>query len=418
MADRVWGAGTGAGTNAKWSTAANWTGDTKPTTGDNVIFNNGVVLACTIDEATAELGNFTIGGTASGVYSGTITCTYKPQMTGNFVIESGSTAVFDLNADMDVDGDFTVDGGGTFDCGAGTITCAGNWDNKDQTTWTRGTSTVVLSGTEKTIIANQSKSCYDVTVSGSYTIDLTTTTGFYANHNLIVSGTLTATDYLYVGGDLSVSGTLNGGGNVYINTSFSSMTGTYSPGATVIRYTFTFTATGTFGGTFYLTPDSAATLTCGTGTRTFTGAVTFGHTTAGRTLTVDDSVNNPSWVFQGAVTVATGGTQTWTKGSGTITFSGTNDQTITTPAGWTGALEDIVVNKTSGSVKQVGNVFTDTFTLTDGDWDPNGNTLDSAGSVSVAAGARFWDVTNNDASLAAGSTIDIAAGTLTLQGAA
>lgn len=42
MATRVWGAGSGAGSDGDWNTAANWTGDMLPVDGDIVIFDGAV----------------------------------------------------------------------------------------------------------------------------------------------------------------------------------------------------------------------------------------------------------------------------------------------------------------------------------------------------------------------------------------
>ncbi len=137
----------GNGTNI-WSDGANWSTAVKPQAGDTVTFTNTSVANCTVDEVTAEIASLTIGGTSSGVYSGTITGSNKIQMTGNMVIEDGCTGTFDMNADIDIDGDFTGDGVGvTVLCGSGTWTCDGNFDNKDIGTWTAETSTVVLTTT-------------------------------------------------------------------------------------------------------------------------------------------------------------------------------------------------------------------------------------------------------------------------------
>jgi hypothetical protein len=45
MATRVWGAGSTAGSDGDWNTATNWTGDTLPVNGDDVVFDGTVSIA-------------------------------------------------------------------------------------------------------------------------------------------------------------------------------------------------------------------------------------------------------------------------------------------------------------------------------------------------------------------------------------
>ncbi len=73
MAERVWGAGTGLGTNNSYSTASNWTGDTLPANGDDVIFNGTSVEDCTggMAQGGVDLHSFTV----TEDYTGTIGAT-------------------------------------------------------------------------------------------------------------------------------------------------------------------------------------------------------------------------------------------------------------------------------------------------------------------------------------------------------
>ncbi len=76
MSRRVWGAGSGAGTDNDFSTAANWTGDTAPANGDDVVFDATCVTNCTagMDQSAVNLNSLLV---TSG-YTGTIGATGAP----------------------------------------------------------------------------------------------------------------------------------------------------------------------------------------------------------------------------------------------------------------------------------------------------------------------------------------------------
>ena len=78
----------------------------------------------------------------------------------------------------------------------------------------------------------------------------------------------------------------------------------------------------------------------------------------------------------------------WSKGTGTITAAGTADQD------WDfngESVEDIDIDKTSGTVSLTGIVTTDSFTLTSGTFDANANTLTTTGNFTQAAGTTVLD---------------------------
>lgn len=408
MADRYYGAGSNSPPDGNWNTGANWTGDTVPGSGDVAIFRG--------DDADEDTN---------------CTCNVAIDVAGLTVLStySGKLDFADSSYSHSIAGDFTADGSGEVDCGNATITCSGNWDNKDQTTWTRGTSTVVLSGAEKTIIGAGVNYFRNLTVSGSYTIHADTNGSVRVIGAANISGSLVVSDVLYIGfpgqgsGTLTVSGSLTGASIVYLYSSeYLAMTGTHNV-VMSFRQGSTFTATGTFSASVSFTADQASdSITFAAGTRTFTGPVTFTDAVVTRALTVNNSAN-PSFVFQAGVTITQVNAITWTAGTGTISFTGTNDQTITTPAGWTQALEDVVVNKGNTTAKVMlasagGDLYTESFTGTCGRFDPNGKTIYCSDSATAHGDTGFSFHNGTDTVMAEGSKISVGAGALTLAGAA
>jgi hypothetical protein len=367
----------------------------------------------------------------------------------SLTVESGSGGTWDCGNSgytLDVLNDLVLEGSGRWDAGNAVISIGGNYEYSNQTLWTSGwgTGTTTMTGTSKNILGNDGKAVNGLIIDGTITTTgavraqggLTVNAGktFTANYNVTttstadvdVSGTIDGTGRLYVYGELTMGaagaltcdqlwgwdatidnlagGTINPTSEMRLRTGRSISGGTYAAG-TVVLHNFSNGITLTLG-------------TAGSQTITFEGDVTV-ECDAGESYTIDVDTYDPNIVFQGDLTINnnTTGTLTWNKGSGTITFSGTEDQTITTPAGWTQVLEDITINKSGGSVTLAGDVYTDSLTFIDGDLDLDGNTIDSAGSVDIQGdnGARFWNGVDADMN---GGVIDIAAGTLTLTGSA
>ena len=403
MATQYW-----VGADANWNTAANWASTSggsdatgPPAIGDPVIFDGGDVTACTCDVA--------------------ISCASLTVTSGY----SGKLDFADSAYGHTIAGDATFDGTGEVDCGTATITCSGNWDNRDQTTWTRGTSTIVLTGNTKTITGHVNLILYNLTIETGAIIELSanTTTLLMVYGNCNVKGTFTLSDILRItstNGKLNVSGTLNGTSSLQLQDlmHLETMTGTYAITTGVTRNVYIdIPGAATLGGAWTFAPAVAGTtLYCAaTGVYTFTGPVQF--TDSGLSYSV--ATQGASFVFQGNLSFTQTGTLTWTKDSGTITFDGTNNQTVTTPAGWTQILEDIVINKgnTTAKVTLAGDVYTDSFTGTQGRLDTNGYDIYSDGNVSAATATGFSFHNGTDANMD-GSVIDIDGGTLTLSGTA
>ena len=97
--ERIWD----GDTNTDWDTDANWSGDTVPQAGENVVFDATDVTNCSLDVNTANLASI------------------------NFA--AGYTGTFDaVTFDVTVAGTVTM-ASTRIDMGDGTWTCAGVWDS-------------------------------------------------------------------------------------------------------------------------------------------------------------------------------------------------------------------------------------------------------------------------------------------------
>jgi len=106
MATRTWDNGGGDGL---WSTAANWSSNTKPVAGDSVIFDGTSTANCTIDEAI-NVADFNInaGYTYSAGVSGTITSNtgLTHAITGNLSRAAVGKIVFGSGTTWNIAGSF------------------------------------------------------------------------------------------------------------------------------------------------------------------------------------------------------------------------------------------------------------------------------------------------------------------------
>jgi len=386
--------------NSDWNTDANWSttsgggaDTTFPTAGDDAIFddNSG---NCTLDLAAA-CDKITIG-TVGALYTGTLDAA-----TYDVTIGTGGL-------------DCTYGGSATLDLGSGTWTCSGDWDSQDLGTLTPGTSRVKLTGLTKNVRTHGTNGpLYELEITGSYTHTdsssyLAITSGLYVSGSLINSDTIYATN-----ADVQNTGSITGAAKIQLgyltnSSNISVQSGTLSVPLDV-QWGSTICA-ATYGGavTFSCSSSLTRTSTWGAGTYTFEDvfAVDEAHPTG--TYVMDLATNNPDMAFQGNVTISEsgGGTVTWTKGTGTITLSGSSNQTITT---LNKPLEDIVIDKTAGDIQLADGLTTESFTGTStgtGDFDPNEQTLTIGGNCSWAAAFTMegsadhmngsdWQVTGN-----------------------
>jgi hypothetical protein len=117
-----------------------------------------------------------------------------------------------------------------------------------------------------------------------------------------------------------------------------------------------------------------------------TGDLTIDKNSSGN-IVIDSTAVAANWIITGDV--INEGAATWTKGTGTITFSGGLPQAIDFQ-GLT--IEDMVVNKSAGAITIGDNFTTDSFTGTStgaGDFDPNEKTITVTGDCNWAAAFTF-----------------------------
>ena len=353
--------------------------------------------------------------------------------SGTFVA-GGACAAYDFtcSGDADVDmatynltladgGDFLADGSGTFDAGTGTITLtSGDFNNKDHSgTWTEATSTVVMSGTGKTITTHNSNDFYNLTINGNTEISASTTSSCDVENDLTVAATKTLTvsqtttvknaiaangiisiatnKYLYayestltVGAAGQITGAGSGYVAIYNGTLDNSAGGTYSPPSTIMHFDNTVNA-GTYGGAFTCSNKyGASALTFG-GAIVFTGHVVFDSDHASL-YTIGNSGNYTITCQANVSFTETVGTMSITEGTGGFSFTGTADQVFVNSASLD-SIGAVVVNKTGATDKLTlnGPLTCSTFTFTDGDVDPNGQTITCSGNCGWAAGTTFDD---------------------------
>ena len=379
------------------------------------------------DNSTADgfvntAANWSLGNVPTGTDVATFDNTSDTDCVFNVSLSCTGINVTSLyNSDIDMvtfnlttTGAMTFDGTGIFDCGTGTLTCAGNFDNKDQGTWTRGNSTVVMTGTTKTMTSGASKILNALTISGTIELSANTASRLECRGAVIVDvgKSFTLLDAFTIIAPLTVNGTLDigtgrmlnlqgaitvggsatvsGAGNVRISntTITNSAGGTWSIVTNVARQNITIS--GTFGGTWNFEQNNTSgnrTLTFGANC-TFTGPTTFDCDKVNRTYTIDLATNDVSLQFGDALTLQEiDGTATlvWSKSAtGKITFNGDTDYTDNTVA--TQVLGDV---EEAGGLTLFSEMKCDDFTLLSGQFDLNGRTLDAGGNVDWQSGATL-----------------------------
>jgi hypothetical protein len=105
--------------------------------------------------------------------------------------------------------------------------------------------------------------------------------------------------------------------------------------------------------------------------------------TLSNTATLSNA-NNKNFSIAGNVGVASG--NVWTKGTGTITLSGTSGTETINFAGKT--VEDIVIDALGATKQFTGAVTTDSFNATNGTLDFNGQSITSSGNFTMGIGSQ------------------------------
>lgn len=350
MANRYWIRGTAGSWNdtANWSTSSGGAGGASvPGSGDAAIFDANGAGNCTLD-ISITVQSLTVG--------------------------SGYTGTFDAN-DFDINcGNCIVVGTASRLAGSGTWTVSGDWNDRSGSGFNKETSTIVWTGTSKGHTSGDGALGFNnLTVSGSYS----GVWGLSVNGTLTVDGTLTCnSNSLVAGGSVVVNGTLAGNTTQVIG---------LASGTVVVSGTGTISSAVRFG----LGVNFVQTFRFGATAPIMTGSVSFGNPVWTQTVTVDLATNNPDLEFRGDVAIdpwAKG--VTWTKGTGTITLSGSANQAIDFDGK---TIEDLEVNKSAGTATLDANFDTDSLTLTDGTLDIDGFDIGVTGGTTVAAGCVVQD---------------------------
>lgn len=257
-ATRTWD---GGGVTNNWSEAANWSDDTAPVNGDEIIFNAAGTKNATID-VSVSVFNFFIQsgytGTITQAGDTTVTTTFQfTQSAGTFVGGNGAfnfpgafltiqntaafqggTGLISGNRMTQNGGTFTTSGnielgtfdllGGAFNAPAGIMTVVADWTHTASGTFNAGTGTVKLTGYNTFNCQN------------SYSINVAQTLTFY---NLEIANSfcnaryIAADDTLIVNGDLRLSYARIGGGRIRANgTTTIDATNNGYAGSTVVEY--------------------------------------------------------------------------------------------------------------------------------------------------------------------------------------
>lgn len=269
---------TGAGANDNWSTAANWSNSTIPTSSCAVTFDDTSTDPSIVD-----------GGFTNSISS--------------LTIDTGYTNVVTLNTSLSMGGDLIL-AAGILKANGNTISVGGKWNNTGGT-FTKDTSTVRFVGTAVNTIEPRGQNFYLMIFdasTGSYTF----TSAVVTTLNLsIASGIVsTNTKALTVGGDLIMTGgTLtNSGATTVTNDINMSVTATISAAAGSLVTNKFIQSGGTFTaptGNFTIHDDfqrsSTSVYTHSFGTIIFDGDAliegdntfyNFTHNTSGKTITV------------------------------------------------------------------------------------------------------------------------------------
>ena len=381
VADRYWV----GDTDSDWNDSNNWAstsggagGAGVPGASDDVIFDGSYTTAnCTADVAI-DIASIDVQST----YGGTL----------DFADSSYSHAI---------GGDATFDGSGTIDLGNSTLTISGNLDNIDQTTFTSDTSTIVMDGASTTILSTRNHDLVNLTISADVEILIGTT------YSLDILGVLTvdagATFTLGQGVDMRPGSSLVNNGIIHVNN-----------GIILSLYSSTFSTIGTLtnnttgkvnllknntinGGTFGIPVYAHDYL--GNGTLTINGNIVFqddfqfDSKKAGSNFTFNNGGNHNLTFQKDVLFTETAGTIIYTKGTGTITISGTIAQDIDFNGE---TVEDIVIDKSTGTVTLSGAVVTDSLAVNRGTLDIDGQAVDVTANVTstpTAGAVTFQDTT-------------------------
>jgi hypothetical protein len=382
MATNTWSR---VGSAGVWSTDADWSLGHKPQAGEDIVFDGTSVQNCTVDEATAALGTFTIAAAYTGTYN-----------DGGFA--------------HTIAGDVSITPGGTFTAsGTWTQTGDGNYTLANSGTYSVANKSIVLQGTGTFTIA---KNGYQINnLSCAAAGKATTISGMAANTGwlgTITSGAGTLTlnsDVLWVGDGANVT-PFAVTGTTFLGSSTFKIYSYHAAAAPIITLpalsvgtntilmlkatgnnsVVTFSLSGAIScanllvynalssataGLIFLTNGNAistsldisvgSTVAAGVFTATYGASIISCATYCGTAYNVGTSninMGSSQWTCTGAWTMQSN--HTIVPGTSKVTFIG-NSSTFT---GAGKALHDVTVNKNAGQLLTVASSFT-----YDGTWD-------------------------------------------------
>ncbi len=371
------------GVNTSYGTGSNWDPVGVPQTGDDVIFDATSTQDCTLDVAPASLGSLDI----QNAYG---------------------TGHFDANGE-----DVTVTGAVTFDNSTGTVsmgtssiwTIGGSFDYLSVGTLVKGTSTVVMTGgtseTPVNLIGHFQKDLKNLTIA----LGATVTTPSAANQPqfdgvVLINGGLeipTGEEFtLNTPGDLQLSstGSITGGGTIFFNvgTKMTVCEGTFNPGSIQIQRPESiraFDSVSPWQCDVLVTDSNSATnspfLLKLSGTVDITGSLTVRAENVSSVLEITNSTNDPDFLIGGDVSLEGDGTVTWDKGTGTITLNGDAAQSVD----FADQSVEAIIIASSDTVTFDGGWTATSFSAESGDFDPNGQTLETVGGFAIASGVNL-----------------------------
>ena len=255
------------------------------------------------------------------------------------------TGSWNLDAALDVDGDFTISNG-TVNAAGYTLNIAGDWDSATGT-FNYQTSTVVLTGASKTLTTNSSANTWDhqfrnltIENGASYTVQTGgTANGFRILGDLTVTGTLTtpAGKILSVAKEgglvINATGVLGGAGQFKRTLDNTSSAITNSGTISVASFYYTLQAGSTtapvtattYGGDLIINGADDYTAVLGAGTLNVGGTMSVVSNAVGKTITLDNTVNNAN-IVAGALEIGDSGFNTrygqLLTGSGAVDING------------------------------------------------------------------------------------------------
>ena len=265
----------------------------------------------------------------------------------NVIIQNTHTVTLTADAACD---DLTINSGGTLTADTYTLTVSGNWDSSAGT-FTEGTSTVVMTGTTKTLNNDDGFENLTINAGASVTVETSnvTITGDLAiNGILAISDGITVTTLSAAGDDMSIgaAGQLTDANNA--GTFVRLLVGSTPPitnnnsatgiSVNTFRYSLwwlfgtpdTITSTK-YGGDLYIQngpSDGGEIVQLSAGTLSVTGDLYVQQTNwlvnANSYVTLDNTANNADIAVTGNLIIGTteGGYTTFNTGSGTVTITG------------------------------------------------------------------------------------------------